>query len=290
MKKKVQPPNHLQQSLPIPCAVARQDAAPPEAGRKFLHKRCLASGGAASSRAGVDGTRPEAASPTAGRKWLLRGLLAVGAVVAGAGFAYWVWHDLISVLGLAWLVWLLLLVPGGLCGCLYWAGRRRTDAGRRGGRAMSGAALAGGALALAAFGYYLWVSGPWHNGIVLRGTAPDGGEYFLSQAWNDWFDGYDIRLFRRQADGQWLSLWGGYNWESYYRGNEINWSGRAPVIRLADGRERGFNHRPDLQTTHPAPLSPDDLHALHLAQERAERSIPGIWNILNGVDSEGGAQ
>ena len=44
----------LQLSLPIPCAVARQDAAPPEAGRKFLHKRCLASGGAASSRAGKD--------------------------------------------------------------------------------------------------------------------------------------------------------------------------------------------------------------------------------------------
>ncbi len=53
----------LQLPLPIPCAVARQDAAPPEAGRRFLHKRCLASGGAASSRAGVEGTRLEAASP-----------------------------------------------------------------------------------------------------------------------------------------------------------------------------------------------------------------------------------
>ena len=53
----------LQRSLRIPCAMARQDAAPPEAGRKLWHKRCLASGGAASSRAGVDGTRLEAASP-----------------------------------------------------------------------------------------------------------------------------------------------------------------------------------------------------------------------------------
>ena len=53
----------LQQSLHIPCAAARQDAAPPEAERRLLHKRCGASGGAASSRAGVDGTRPEAASP-----------------------------------------------------------------------------------------------------------------------------------------------------------------------------------------------------------------------------------
>ena len=42
----------LQLPLPIPCAVARQDAAPPEAGQRFLHGRCLASGGAASSRAG----------------------------------------------------------------------------------------------------------------------------------------------------------------------------------------------------------------------------------------------
>ena len=55
----------LQQSLPIPCAAARQDAAPPEVGRRFLHGRCLASGGAASSRAGVDRTRLEAASPRA---------------------------------------------------------------------------------------------------------------------------------------------------------------------------------------------------------------------------------
>ena len=280
----------LQLSLPIPCAVARQDAAPPEAGRKFLHKRCLASGGAASSRAGVDGTRPEAASPTAGRKWLLRGLLAVGAVVAGAGFAYWVWHDLISVLGLAWLVWLQLLVPGGLCGCLYWAGRRRTDAGRRGGRAMSGAALAGGALALAAFGWCLWVTGPWHNGIVLRGTAPDGGEYFLSQAWNDWFDGYDIRLFRRQADGQWLSLWGGWDWNPRTDDFEVVLEGQdgRPEIRWANGNKWHFQGHGE--NTHPAPLSPGDLHALHLAQVRNDRSIPGIWNILTGADSEGGAQ
>ena len=78
-------------------------------------------------------------------KWLLRGLLAGGAVVAGAGLAYWVWRDLFSVFELVCLLWILLLVPAALCGCLYWAGRRRTDAGRRGGRAMSGAALAGGA-------------------------------------------------------------------------------------------------------------------------------------------------
>ena len=53
--------------LIFPCAVARQDAAPPEAGQYLLHKRCLASGGAASSRAGVDGTRLDSASPRGGR-------------------------------------------------------------------------------------------------------------------------------------------------------------------------------------------------------------------------------
>lgn len=226
---------------------------------------------------------------TAGRKWLLRGLLAGGAAAAFCGLAYWFWCDAVSVLALVWVLWILLAVPVALCGCLYWAGRRRIGAGRRGGRAMVGAALAGGALALAVFGYYLWVAGPWYNGIVLRGTAPDGGEYILSQAWTDWFDGYDIRLFNRQPDGQWLSLWGGYDWEPSCRACEIDWSGRAPVIRLADGSERGFNHRPDRQTTHPSSLSPDDLHALHLAEMRTDRSIPGIWHILNAAGSEGGA-
>ena len=42
----------LEQSLLIPCAKARQDAAPPKVEQNLLHKRCLASGGAASSRAG----------------------------------------------------------------------------------------------------------------------------------------------------------------------------------------------------------------------------------------------
>ncbi len=44
----------LQLPLLTPCSKARQDAAPPEGGHHLLHKRCLASGGAASSRAGED--------------------------------------------------------------------------------------------------------------------------------------------------------------------------------------------------------------------------------------------
>ena len=44
----------LQHSLHSPCAVARQDAAPPEGGLSFLHGRRLASGGAASSRAWLE--------------------------------------------------------------------------------------------------------------------------------------------------------------------------------------------------------------------------------------------
>jgi hypothetical protein len=49
--------------LLLPCAGARLEVAPPEAGRNLLHKRCLASGGAAFSRAGVDGARQEGAVP-----------------------------------------------------------------------------------------------------------------------------------------------------------------------------------------------------------------------------------
>ena len=60
--------------LLIPCAAARQDAAPPEAGRKLLHGRWGASGGATSGRAGVDGTRrdtpPFFGGPWMGCPWL----------------------------------------------------------------------------------------------------------------------------------------------------------------------------------------------------------------------------
>ncbi len=44
-------PNANPNPLHIPCTTARQDAAPPEAERHLLHNRCVASGGAASSRA-----------------------------------------------------------------------------------------------------------------------------------------------------------------------------------------------------------------------------------------------
>ena len=203
-------------------------------------------------------------------------LLILLAAVVCAVLALCLWSDPASFIASCVV---LLAVPGALFGGLLWLGRFLKRSGRRGGRVVAGVGWVGLALLAAFFGYYIWIAGPWFNGIIAHDTSPDGREYVLSQAWVDWFDEYDLRLFQRQADGQWLSHWGGYFWPPQNRNRlaEIVLDGRdaSPEITLANGDKRYFM-RKHKQSVHPADLSPADLHALHLDEMRNRR---GLWSV-----------
>ncbi len=206
----------------------------------------------------------------------LNTLLLLLALAACAFLAYCLWWDppsFITVCGV------LLVVPGALFGVLLWLGCFLKRTGRRGGRPIAGISAAGLALAVAFFGYFIWISGPWFNGVITHDTSPDGREYVLSQAWVDWFDEYDLRIFQRQADGQWLSHWGGYFWHPQNRDRvaEIVLDGQdhLPEIRLANGNKWHFQ-RENKQSIHPSNLSPADLHTIHLDEMRANRSLLSI--------------
>ena len=208
----------------------------------------------------------------------LNTLLLLLALAACAILAWCLWWDPPSFITL---FCILFLVPCALFGALLWFGRFRIRSGRRGGRVIAGVAAAGLALTVAEFAYVLWTAGPWFNGIIAHDTAPDGREYAISQAWVDWFDDYDLRIFLRQPDGQWLSLSGGYFWFSKTRIAEVVLQDHLPEIRQADGSKRHFHHdflHKD-QSLHPADLSPADLHTLHLDEMRANRSLCSIFKM-----------
>ena len=200
-------------------------------------------------------------------------LLIVLAAVVCVVLALCLWSDPSSFIATCVV---LLAVPGALFGGLLWLGRFLTRSGRRGGRAVAGVGWAGLALLAAFLGYYIWIAGPWFNGIIAHDTSPDGREYVLSQAWVDWFDDYDLRLFQRQADGQWLSYCGGYFWPPRNRNHivEVVLDGRdgSPEIHLDNGDKRYFL-REVTPSVHPADLSPADLHALHLKEMRNQRNL-----------------
>ena len=210
-------------------------------------------------------------------------LLLALALAACALLAYCLWSDppsFITVCGV------LLVVPGALFGGLLWLGRFLKRTGRLGGRVVAGVAWAGLALVAAFFGYFIWISGPWFNGIIAHDTSPDGREYVLSQAWLDWFDEYDLRIFQRREDGQWLSHSGGYFWHPQNRNRlaEVLLDGQdhLPEIRLVDGGKRHF-HRERNPSLHPSDLSPADLHALHLDEMRDRRGLLSACKIA--IDS-----
>lgn len=209
-------------------------------------------------------------------------LLLALALAACALLAYCLWSDppsFITVCGV------LLVVPGALFGGLLWLGRFLKRTGRLGGRVVAGVAWAGLALVAAFFGYFIWISGPWFNGIIAHDTSPDGREYVLSQAWLDWFDEYDLRIFQRQEDGQWLSHWGGYFWhpQNRHRLSEVVLDGQdhLPEIHLANGNKWHFQR--NKQSVHPADLSPTDLHAIHLDGMRDRRGLLSACKIA--IDS-----
>ena len=214
-------------------------------------------------------TRPTTKSPARlARNILLIVLAAVVCAVLGIGL----WSDPASFIAMCVIV---LTVPVVFFGGLLFLGRFLKRTGRRGGRVVAGIGWAGLALMAALFGYVIWIAGPWFNSVIDI-TLPDGRECVLSQAWVDWFDDYDLRLFQRQADGQWLLHCGGYFWQPANRDRiaEIVLDGRdgSPEITLANGDKRYFL-REDNPSVYPATLSPADLHTLHLDKMRYHRSL-----------------
>lgn len=218
-------------------------------------------------------TRPAPPSPArlARNKWLF--------ALVGGPFAVCLCSDPPSFIATCVV---LLVIPGALFGGMLWIGRFL----QRGGRVVAGIGWAGLALVAALFGYVIWTAGPWFNGIIAHDTSPDGREYVLSQAWVDWADDYDLRLFQRQADGQWLSHRGGYFWPPQNRNRlaEIVLDGRdgSPEITLANGDKRYFL-REDNPSVYPATLSPADLHALHLDEMWNRRHLRSIFKTALGA-------
>ncbi len=199
-------------------------------------------------------------------------LLIVLATLVCAVLAVCLWSDPPSFIATCGV---LLVVPGALFGGLLLLGRFLKRTGRRGGRAVAVVGWTGLALMAAFLGYYIWISGPWFNGIIAHDISPDGREYVLSQAWVDWFDEYDLRIFQRQEDGQWLSHWGGSFWHPQNRNRlaEVLLDGQdhLPEVRLTSGSKWHFQH--SKQSLHPATRSPADLHALHLDEMRDRRGL-----------------
>ena len=201
---------------------------------------------------------------------LLLPLLALAAVAAGLvwffvedPFVFWFFLGTLLALAAPFAAVFLLL---GI-----W-GRNRRRAGKRGGTILLGVASAGLALVVCFVLWFVWTELPTREGIVARGVSPDGREYGVSQAWHDWFDDYDIRLFVRGENGDRIVWYGGRDW---HPGDpfEIRFpeKGGAPV--LEGPYERVFQNSepayPARTSTYPGILSLEDLHAIH-RRENAE--------------------
>ncbi len=217
----------------------------------------------------------------AGGKRLLRWLLILCGVAVLGPLAHFCWC---STLGS---VALLCAVPSALAGLLLWLGKRLLGRGRRWGMALVTIAVAVFVAVLALLANVAWQAGPWHDGIVTHRTAPDGREYVLSQAWFDWYGGYDTRLFVREADGEWQSRWRVRTWKPMFEnGCEIRLpepDEGKPDVRLANGTDWWFS--PAAPTVHPAETTPEELHAFH----RAEMANLRAGKKRSGEAPQGGA-
>ena len=186
------------------------------------------------------------------------------AVAAMAFLAYGCWRDPNSFAGMWGRLALFFVLPCALLfGGLLWFGRRLVRTGHRGGRVLAGIGTAGFVLVAAFLVWFGAAAGPWYEGVIAQGTAPDGREYVVTQAWYDWYDGYDVRLFHRQEDGTWHSWWGGHFWGPFDHVDGIRLDGPdgRPVLRRVHGGEWSFQsgHTND----HPADLAPANLLAFH---------------------------
>lgn len=175
------------------------------------------------------------------------------------------WRDAQSFVVMWGTMALLMAVPFAVSAALVWGGTRL----RRGGRRWGTALVAVGVVAFIAVGSILITfggrAGPWWERIVKHGTLPNGREYVLSQAWVDWYDGYDIRIFFREADGEWQSLCGGHWWHPFAGVAGVWLDGPeegAHVVTKRNGEWLLQGH----PTVHPAETTPEELHAFHRAE------------------------
>lgn len=120
-------------------------------------------------------------------------------------------------------------------------------------------------------------SSPFFERIIASGETPDGREYAISQAWVDWFDGYDLQLYIRGKDGEWHIHSGGRDWHPFDRFKVCFPANDAkPVLVLGEGQTRDFEvGRPDLEETLPSAFSADELHLRHKTANLQMRIVNG---------------
>ena len=165
-------------------------------------------------------------------------------------------------------------------------GFRRHRSGRIGGRLLMIVSSLGLVAIAIAFLSLFVSSSPFFERVIAEGTSPAGREYAISQAWVDWFDGYDLQLFIRGKDGRWNIHPGGRDWHPLDHFKVIFApNGTKPILLLEDGRIRDFKiGRPD--EVLPSTLTIDKLHRRHQAANRKRRTTPYRgWNS-GGIDPD----
>ena len=216
------------------------------------------------------------------RPLLLLPLLALAAsIVVSLATSWCVRQDPVSFPPFFWtflfVVFLTLELPFVLLGLWSW---RRRRAGKRGACALQAVSLLGLAASLGFVAWIAYEGAPLHDAIIARGVTPDGRDYVVSRAWQDWTDGYTIRWFTREGDGRWRSIWGGRDWHVGYRIAEIvfgepypAWhSEGTPFFRLSSGAAWYLQEDPNRPEFLPASMTPEDLldwHRGELAERRA---------------------
>ena len=127
-------------------------------------------------------------------------------------------------------------------------------------------------------------SSPFCERVIAEGTSPTGREYAISQAWVDWFDGYDLQLFIRGKDGRWNIHPGGRDWYPLDHFKVIFApNGSNPILLSRNGQIRDFkNGRPELDEVLPSTLTIDELHRRHQAANRKRRTT-----LCRGLNSGG---
>lgn len=199
-------------------------------------------------------------------------------VVVASLATFFAWCFLKDPFSFPWALGTLCLLTAGLAvpsiALGYWGVRRR-HSGKRGAVLLIAIAAIGGICALVCDFVWFRSAGPFHEGIIAHGVAPDGREYVVSQAWLDWFDGYEIRLFIRDKDGDWRSLCGNRDWHP----NEtievvFDAPDGIPRLRALCGKNRIvewlFTERDSGSGIKPSTLTLADLHSLH-REELANR-------------------